>query len=134
MIRSAERMGESRNRFLHGRPARLHVLADRPREEEGVLEDEREHLPQLLPWDLPEVPPEQKDPAARDFVETAEEVQDRRLPRARRADDRTHLPLVDGEGYSLQDGFSAARGSRAGIPAIRKPDVPEFDGWRRGRP
>src|SRR5262245_8355125 len=61
-------------------------------------------------------------------VEAVEEFDERRLSRARRADDRDPLPGRDPERYVAEDpGGLRAVPPDAGRPGIREPDVVEDD-------
>ena len=63
------------------------VLADGAAEEPGVLEDHADLRPQLAAWHLRDVAPVNRDRAAIELVEAHDQVDERRLAGARRADD-----------------------------------------------
>ena len=68
------------------------VVADRPGEEPRVLQDHPESAPHDVTRQLPRVDAVEPDGTAVDLVEPHEEIDDRRLARARRSDDRDRLP------------------------------------------
>src|SRR5438046_2785015 len=64
------------------------VLAQRHREEDGTLRDERDGCAQLGDRDVARVDAAHEDGSARRIVEAGEQVEERRLARAGRAADR----------------------------------------------
>ena len=94
------------------------IASDGAREEEHVLE----HLPEMTAerrdLDVPDVDAVDEDAPLLNVVIAADEREDGRFSRARRAHERHRIARVDVEGDPLQDPFARH---------IRKPDVLKFD-------
>src|SRR5207253_6435223 len=67
------------------------VVADRPGEQPGVLQDHAERAPDDVAWQLARIDAVEADRAAIDLVEAHEQIDDGRLAGARRANDRDRL-------------------------------------------
>ena len=80
--------------FLHRRvgPAKADVVGDGPREEKGVLQDDADLRPERVELHVLHVVTVDHHPARRHIVKAADQVDDRRLSRARRPDQRHGLP------------------------------------------
>ena len=79
------------------------VLFDRPREQERLLEDEADLLAQVAAGVVAQLDAVDAD-AALILVETRQQVDQRRLAAAGRADQRHRLPRLDAEGDAVEHG------------------------------
>ena len=121
-----------------------------PAEQVHVLQHEAEERAQLVERHLADVDAVDQDPAAGDVVEAQQQVDDRGLARARRADDahplaRLHLErhvlehvvlVVVGEPHVLEDDMASsagARGSGFGVRGVLN-DPPAIEKLRAPNP
>ena len=116
-------MGQDELRGLD-RPLRREALLeeadvpqDIPGEDEDILEDHGHLRPEPARVELADVPAIDEDPAPLGIIEPEEEVDDRRLPRAGRADEGHSLPRLDPEGDSTEDPF---------LVLVGEPDILEL--------
>src|SRR5262245_49100069 len=98
-------------------PHEQQVLADRAREQLGVLRDEADPLPQRVHVHAVVGLAVVEDAAVLRAVQADEQLHERRLARPRRAHERPRLAAADAEGHVLQ------RGLRRGL--VREADVLE---------
>ena len=86
-----------------GGAAEANVARDRAREQMHILQDEAEDRSQVLQPHLPDIDAIHQNAALADIVEPQQEVDQRGLPRARRADDPNALARTDLERHVSQD-------------------------------
>ena len=88
--------------FVSGiQPAETDILHDRVREQESVLQDQAEFMPQVVFADLADIFPIDGDPAGIDLVETRQQVDDGGLAGPGRADQGKDLPGLGLQGHVL---------------------------------
>ena len=104
--------------------ADAHVLEDRAVEEEPLLGDDDDALPQRAEGGVPQVGPAQGDRALGGVVEPGHQLGQGRLPRARRPHQGQALPRRDGEAHVAQD---------LGAVAIGETDAAHLDGAPDGQ-
>ncbi len=96
------------------------VVRDTGAEDECVLRHKREFRAQGLGVQFGNVDPIERDDAGSGIVETLDQLKQRRLARARRADDGYDFARRDAEADVVKNEFLSARG-------IGEADAPEFD-------
>src|SRR5205085_141509 len=107
------------------------VLAHRVREEERLLEHERDRTPDVGQPQLPNVVAVEQDATAVGVVQAREQPGDRALARARRADERERLARRDLEIESVEDRRIALVSETHAFESDGAPWVLELEGMPR---
>ena len=105
------------------RPCQRDVLAHRAGLEPGVLQDHAEVLPEAVARDAADVVSVDGDRAAVHVVEAHEQIDERRLAAARRADDGDALARAGRRGSHPRAAASEARSGTPHAPARRGPST-----------
>ena len=119
-------------RIVDARVAEADVVGYRPREQVHVLQHEAEQAAQIGGIEIADVDAVDRDPTTPDVVKAQQQIDQRRLARAGRADDADALTRLDLEAHVPKHPV----GLRRLLIAVREPDPVEHDvsGRRRGTP
>ena len=100
------------------------VFPDRAAEQERVLEDDAEFLTEIAGREAADVVAVDRDSPLLHVVEAAEQAHERRLARARAADDADHLPGRHRERHIVKHGLVAVIAERDVLEADFAPYLP----------